>query len=362
MRQVLFTILLTDPLTLFKNDPSRDDILGIGLTILLLIIGGMWGLYRTVRGIKTWTADDRQMLSMWGISCGVSLVLPFILPSFAPELKSLPIFGYGMMLLCAFSSGCFLAAKRAKAKGYNENIIWDLGIILLIFGIGGARLFYCLQYPGSVYRDAHNLGQLIFATINLSQGGVVLFGGLIGGLVAFLTFCRMHKMSILVLGDIIIPSVFLGLGFGRLGCFLNGCCYGDACQLPWALSFDMHSIPWNEMVGKGVLTPDALRTPLLHPTQLYSAISGFLLCGLLVWYDRTKPRTGALMALGLLLYPMGRFMIEILRADETGQLGTGLTISQLISVAVFLMSLGFTIYLYSNKFISAPPTANATKL
>jgi phosphatidylglycerol:prolipoprotein diacylglycerol transferase len=347
MRQTLFVILLKNPLALFEKDPTRGDTIGIGLTIILLFAGICWAAYRLITNKKTWTPDDKQLLTMWGSVTAISLIIPYFLPYFAKDLNSLPVFGYGMMLLCAFASGCTLAAWRAKSRGYDENMIWDLGMWLLIAGVGGARLFFCLQYGHIVYQNVQSPLDFIFTTVNLTVGGVVLYGGLICGLIAFLTFSKVYKISPLILGDIIIPSVFIGLGFGRIGCLLNGCCYGDPCQLPWGIPFPEDSIPWGEMVRRGYLLPTEQWTPPLHPTQIYSSINGFLLCAWLIWAQPYIKKTGGLMAIGLLMYPICRFMEEMLRADELGQLGTGLTISQLISLGTFALALIFSLYVFT---------------
>ena len=148
--------------------------------------------------------------------------------------------------------------------------------------------------------------------------------------------CRLNKVDPLKFGDAVVPAVFVGIAFGRLGCFLNGCCYGNACSLPWAVQFPQESAAWTALVKKGFLMPDALQTMPLHPTQLYSSINGIVLAVIMIAYYRYRKGDGSVMALAMMFYPLSRIGLEILRNDELGQLGTGLTISQLVSLGALV--------------------------
>ena len=131
-----------------------------------------------------------------------------------------------------------------------------------------------------------------------------------------------------------MPSVFVGMGFGRLGCLMNGCCYGDRCELPWGITFPAGSVPWEAMVYRGFLDADAPATFALHPSQIYSSINGFLLAWLLSAFFPYRRRPGEVFALGCILYPITRFVVEFLRGDELGQFGTDLTAGQLTSIGI----------------------------
>ncbi len=184
----------------------------------------------------------------------------------------------------------------------------------------------------------------------------------------------------------IAPALALGIALGRLGCFMNGCCYGDRCDLPWAVSFPKESPPWLQQVHDDqIVKPngsppwvdyyDRLRhrtvqasewSLQLHPTQLYSAIDGLVLLGLLSAYVPLRRRDGEVMALLMLTYPITRFLIEYLRNDE-GAVFAGLTISQTISVLFFLGAVAFWFYLsrlpatrYAEEHQGVMPQAAAT--
>jgi phosphatidylglycerol:prolipoprotein diacylglycerol transferase len=277
-----------------------------------------------------------------------------------------PIFGFGAMLFIGFTAGAWTASRRAARIGLQPELIWDIGIYLFMAGVIGCRLFYCIQYGSRMfYNDVNghrvlkSLPDLIFAAIDLPDGGLVYYGGIPAGMLAAAWFCHKRNISLLALGDVLIPSLFLGVGFGRIGCFLNGCCYGDRCDLPWGVQFPMGSVPDMALISGGFLGVDQDVTFRLHPTQLYSSLDGFLLYLLTAAYFPFRPRNGAVIALGALTYPISRFAIESLRADELGQFNTSLTISQWISILIFAVGIVFAIWL-SRRPKLAPPMSMGT--
>ncbi|HLQ44490.1 MAG TPA: prolipoprotein diacylglyceryl transferase family protein, partial [Planctomycetaceae bacterium] len=122
-----------------------------------------------------------------------------------------------------------------------------------------------------------------------------------------------------------------------------GCCFGDRCELPWAVTFPVDSVPFNAQVQRGFLPAEAAGSLPIHPTQLYSVIDGLLLCLLTLAYYPVRSRDGSVVTLGLLTYPITRFLIERLRGDEMGQFGTSLTIAQWISLAMLAGGIGLAI-------------------
>jgi phosphatidylglycerol:prolipoprotein diacylglycerol transferase len=137
------------------------------------------------------------------------------------------------------------------------------------------------------------------------------------------------------MADAVAPSLALGLTVGRVGCWLNGCCYGAVSGLPWSLSFPAGTLPWARHVQDGLIPPSALASLPLQPTQLYSALDGLIVLGLLSAYYPLRRRDGEVMALLMVSYPVSRFLIESLRGDEPAVL-LGLTLSQALSLLVLL--------------------------
>jgi phosphatidylglycerol---prolipoprotein diacylglyceryl transferase len=370
MRQVLFQIPLDRSWKLgsFGEVPG----FGFGLVLFLWVLAGIVFLISRGRetGWKFKLTQDISSVAYWLVVAGV---IAFGAPHMGSYLREhgspnfregLPVFGYGLMLFIGFSSAVSLATLRAEREGLSSDVIWDLSIWLFIPGIVGARLYYLIQYYDRVFIGVPSSEWLI-AAFNLSQGGIVLYGGLIGGASGYFAFCFTRHLRPLALADIIIPSVFVGIGFGRIGCFLNGCCYGASTALPWAVQFPRESATFSSMMEKGLVDINAACTPPLHPTQIYSSIDGFIIAGITAWYFGHRRRNGEVLAVALLIYPITRFCMEMLRADEVGQLKTNLTTAQLVSIGLFVVNLIFMVYLARRPAVREPivlPTERANRL
>jgi phosphatidylglycerol:prolipoprotein diacylglycerol transferase len=325
MRQTLIRIFLDEPWIWWKVDPATG-IAGPGVGVLLVVVGLVWAATLLVRRRSLWAREERTTWLVWG----GALLAVSVIPPFTP---SFPIFGYGFMLLIGYLAAVWFAEGRARQEGIGPTVVFDAGFWLLVGGVLGARVFYLVQNAEDVFRDQHGF-DAVAAAFNLSQGGLVLYGGMIGGAAGYFLFCHLRKIHPLQLADVITPSVFVGIGFGRLGCLLNGCCYGDRCQLPWAITFPRDSPPWMALVHRGFLDETAAATFPLHPTQIYSSLNAFLLAWLTAAYFPRRRRTGETLAVGCVLYPITRFVLEFLRGDEIGQFGTSLTIAQWVSFGI----------------------------
>ena len=355
MRQILFHIPLDRPLPL---GPLEVTVFGLGLLLLLWFLLGVWWIASRLRepGFQV-SVDDLWGLGQWLLVACLITAAPmlgaYLRKHGSPSFRDgLPIFGYGFMLFVAMGTGSWLAARRAAREHFSSERIWDLAFVLFVSGLAGARAFYLVQYRDRVFKDVHSPGEFLVTVLNLSSGGIVLYGGLLAAAVGFFVFCAVNRVRPLALLDIITPSIFLGIGFGRIGCFLNGCCYGDESDLPWAVRFPQQSAAFDALVEKNMLDPEALWTPYLHPTQIYSAIDGFVLAALTAWYFSRRRRNGEVFAIGLTIYPITRFLIEFIRGDEPGIVG--FTISQWISMAMFAVAIGYMIFLSRRPAVREP--------
>ncbi len=364
MRQTLLRIRLDE---FFTSTPLEGiTTVGIGWLLLVLVPAFGWWLYHKRDSID-WTGSESSTTAYLGI--GVLAVLATA-PLWTERtgyyqqhgFAFLPVYGYGFMLFVGFLLATWWAGRRAKVVGLSLDNVWDGAMILLVGGIAGARVWYLVQYRNEVFRG--KTGAAAFrALFELQEGGLVLYGGIVGGSLLFALYAWRKKIDALLLADVLVPSFFVGLGFGRLGCFLNGCCFGDRCTLPWGVEFPRGSVPFEVLLSRGFLSPEAAATMPLHPTQVYSAVNAFLIAGLLHAYFRYRPKPGSVIALAAATYPITRFVIELLRNDEKGQFSTSLTISQLFSILicplglVFVGWLAWATWFRSDGSPGRPPTS-----
>lgn len=351
MRQILFEI----PLQGAWNLGPLGEVAGFGFGIVLLLwllVGGT-SLYRDWRREGRLNSVVLQSLAFL-VTVGIGIVL---VPTFAPQPK-VPVYGYGAMLVIGAILSGWTAATRSKFVGVEPQFSWDLAIKLVLTGVLGSRIFYLVQYRQRVYANCQGVGDYLKATVNLTEGGLVLYGGLILGTLTYFLICKRRGLDPLKFGDAVVPAVFIGEACGRIGCLLNGCCYGDPCSLPWGICFPHESVPWISLVQRGFLLETADTTFPLHPTQIYSSINALVLAALTAVYYRHRVGNGSVLALAIMGYALSRSCIEVLRGDELGQFGTVFTISQWVSLLVFLAGAALAWWSWRHsepRLTSAPP-------
>ena len=257
---------------------------------------------------------------------------------------------FGLVVVIAFLTGSWLAGRLAAQSGLDKEQIANLALYLLLVGIVGARLAYV----------AVNFDQFRHAPwtriFQIWEGGIVWYGGMLAATLFAFLWLRRAKIPLWPAVDALIVGTFFGLGFARWGCFFAGCCYGAECSAPWGVSFsDPRSVVGQEYEQLGRSLP----TPSLHPTQIYSSIAAFAIAAILVRMHARKRFEGQVFATGLVIYPVGRFIIEIFRADRTrGSILGLLSASQELSVLVLVI--GVTVYLLRARAARAATPAPAT--
>lgn len=180
----------------------------------------------------------------------VTAVVITVLPRMFP--LGVPIRGYGMLLLLASVCGIGLAVHRAQQNRIEADAIFSLAIWMFVCGIAGARLFFVIEYWEVRFANLP-FPQSVLEVFMFTEGGLVVYGSLIGASIAFVIFCRRHKLPMLALADMLAPSLVVGLALGRIGCLLNGCCYGGACDAPWAITFPAGSPAYEGQLAAGEL-------------------------------------------------------------------------------------------------------------
>jgi len=236
---------------------------------------------------------------------------------------NLTIYSWGAMLALALVIISYFLYKKFLEEDINPDHLINLILLCTIFGIVGARLFYVLFYEWDYY-SLHPL-QIIWQQGGLA--GLVWYGGFAGGLLAAIIYVRRQQLDFWKLADLFAPYMALAYAIVRVGCFLNGCCYGKACALPWAVSFPV--------------VDDLYR----HPTQLYSSFLNIIIF-IVLWYLYPRRKwKGEVFVSYLVLYSAYRFVVEFFR--ENLLWGSFLTISQWISLGVF--ALGSFILFYRSR-------------
>jgi len=371
--------------------------------------------------------------------------LPFDIPLVGNGIK-----GYGFMLMVGFLTCIYMVARRAlRAKG-DPDLVLNVGFIALVTGVLGARIFFVAHYWEEKFAYLPNR---FWAAIDMTSGGLEFYGGFLLAMFCVLGFLYYKGVSVRMYADLIAPSMMFALACARVGCFLNGCCWGGVCtvdqtheaRLPWAVTFPFGSpaqyrhwqnmqltVPAELMVvgsagkyayplNRHILqyTPEQIEAPIkaeaearqayqtakadnqplakqnelqkaaedaakkakkhrirvssllaaqrtfgtstsellamansrserslpVHPAQLYGTINALLLCLLLTLLLRARQRHGIVFATMLLLYPISRFVLEIIRGDNPHNVG-GMTISQSVSVGMFSFAVVLMVVLY----------------
>ncbi|MBQ2896340.1 MAG: prolipoprotein diacylglyceryl transferase [Oscillospiraceae bacterium] len=237
------------------------------------------------------------------------------------SIGPLTIYGYGLMIGIGVIVALFWSTKRGAGRGINEDTAMSILLIAVVVGFAGAKVLYVITDWRYFLRDP--LGAL-------GSEGFVVYGGIITGLLGCWLYCRRKKVDFLEALDVFMPPVAAAQGFGRIGCFLAGCCYGKVTDSVFGVIFPSGGAP---------------AVPV-WPTQLFSSAGDFLLALALVLYDRRPHARGNTGAMYLILYGVGRFLIEFLRDDPRGSVGFFST-SQFISL--FMVPLGVGLYMLNNK-------------
>ena len=249
------------------------------------------------------------------------------------EMGPIAIRGYGVMLALSFLAGIYLALYRSKQRGLKHNHMVNLCLVTIVFSILGARIMYVIPHWDEFAGHPLDIISPFQSSGSIGLTGLTMYGGFIGAIVASLLYLRRNRLPIWKATDAFAPSIALGIGLTRIGCFLNGCCFGVPTNMPWAVQFPIHS-------AAGAFYPDAL----LHPAQLYSSILGFGLFGLLMALDRRERFDGYLFAMLLIFEPITRFIVDFFRYYESSMTlanldGVPLSVNQ--GVSIVLCGLGF---------------------
>lgn len=241
------------------------------------------------------------------------------------RLGPLTLHTYGFFVAAGFLAALSWCSYLAARRGIAAEVFQDLFFYVVFSALLGARLFYVLL-------NLTYFAQAPLKIFYIWQGGLVFYGGFIVAVPVLVWRLRRTGLPVLSLLDIAVQGLVLAQAIGRLGCLSAGCCYGKPCQLPWAISF-------RHELSHAPLGVD------LHPTQLYHAIANLLIFVFLYLFYRSRPASGWVTVLYLVLYAAGRFTIEFWRGDPRGAFGYFST-SQWISFLLLGLAGIISFYLY----------------
>ena len=258
------------------------------------------------------------------------------------------------MMALGFFAGLLNWARLGRREGRDLAFCSDLLFWIMVSGIVGARVAYVIS-------DWAHFRSHPLEIIRVDSGGLIFYGGFFGALLAVGLFARRHHIPARALIDFVATSVPLAHAFGRMGCFLNGCCHGLPTRLPWGITYPAHSLAWTRQVAEALIEPHAPRCLDVHPTQLYEALALVVLFAFLHWAYPRRRKDGAITGLYLLGYAVIRFLVEFLRGDERQQC-LGVTVAQAISIAVFVSGLVVLVTATRRKAVSADDKPSADPL
>ena len=250
---------------------------------------------------------------------------------------------YALIILAGAMVAAWLATQEAKRHGKDPEMVWDMLPWLLIGGIIGARLWHVLT-PSSSNAAMGLTTQYYFQhpleILKIWKGGLGIFGGIIGGVIALAIYCRANKQNFFEWTDIIAPGLLIAQAIGRWGNFVNQEVYGPPSDLPWAIYIDpAHRLPGFETVER------------YHPLFLYESLLT-LLGGLLLLYIARKYKdklfTGDLFLMYLVYYPLVRFGLEFIRLDPSavGTININQTVMLIVGIlALLILVLRHTVWL-----------------
>lgn len=254
------------------------------------------------------------------------------------KIGSVEIHSYGLMLAISFLLGIFLAMHRAKRRSIDPNNIMDLAVVIVISAILGARFLYVVfhleEFRGH-WLDTINPFQ---SGGQVGIAGLTMLGGFLAALLFSIIYLKWKKLPLLKIADVIAPALGIGIFFTRIGCFLNGCCYGTPTTARFGMIFSSESAAGYHFNNIPI-----------HPTQLYSSFYGLVIFLTLLIIERWQKFDGFLLYCFLVLYGISRFIVDFYRYYEDSMIilslgNVPISLNQGISVLMILSGVALISY------------------
>lgn len=252
------------------------------------------------------------------------------------NLDPIVIYSFGFCMALGILSAFFLMSWLGKRNGYTSEFLSNFVLVLMLSAFVGARFAYVCEHWTAEFQD--NWIQIF----NFAKGGIMYYGGMLGAWLGGSIYLLIKKRSVIDVLDLTVTVLPLGHAWGRVGCFMNGCCFGRVTDCAIGVRFPYHSNVWWSQYSEGLISKiDRVTLPVM-PSQLIEAALNLIICVILVVLYRRKNRiVGLHMGLYAIMYSMVRFFTETLRSDERLQVGM-FSISQAISIAFLVFGIAMT--------------------
>lgn len=264
------------------------------------------------------------------------------------QIGSFFVGSYGVLIMLGVVGALLLAMHLARRRGLRPEFLYDLAFVCLLAGFVGARLLFLVVEWRAFVEDP--------VPMLLSRSGFVFLGGLVAAIAVALWFVRRAGMPLWETADVAAPGVPLAHAFGRVGCYMAGCCYGRVLPegSPWAVKFPrlmdekgetLFGFAWQDHVEQGLVGADSMFSAPVLPSQLLEVVANLLICGALLLAWRRRRYAGQILVAYLALYGVTRFGLEFLRGDAARGAILGLSTSQFISLGALGAAGGLHLHL-----------------
>lgn len=249
--------------------------------------------------------------------------------------KSFEVFGieialYGVVIAIGMLLGIMLVAHVAKKSGQNPDLYWDLALVALVSGVLGARIYYVI-FSWDSYKDD------LLSIFNIREGGLAIYGGIIAGFLAMYVFSRVKKQRYILMADTVVPGIALGQIIGRWGNFFNREVFGEYTDGLFAMRLPIDAVRKSD-ISASILAhiEEGMNYIQVHPTFLYEGLWNLMILLLMMWLWKHKRFDGEVALLYFGGYGLGRFWIEGIRTDQLHIGNTGIAVSQLLGISLFV--------------------------